>query len=500
MQVTRYFGPPGTGKTTQLLRELDTALAAGVRPDRIAFVSFTRAARREALSRALHAYPGLTRDDFPYIRTLHALCFHALGAHASIVNTGAEGEFSGLAGFPMTPLSAARRAGDELDPFEDVRLAYQRLDSLRRVRRWTVEDALRHTRDARIEDWRFRHYVTAWERFKARRDLLDFTDLLERAMADPTRLPAVDVLIVDEAQDLSPLQWQVVDALAANGVQHLIVAGDDDQGIFAWAGADPLALVRRPVTTSTVLARSWRLPELLVPMAQRIVAPIHGRAHKPFQAERTGGELRHIADTAAAALVGSTPGDVLVLSRTRRGVSRLRSDLMAAGVPFTQTDGMGPIDLYRDAILAWGNATVSGWVSQADRHALVGAMLPRPRRRVGGPEDIRRDDFCRMWGVDPDASWMTALDGIPEADRLYLRRWIVPPHPTTRLSTIHAAKGAEADHVFLDIDPNVADAQDTMAGVDDERRVWYVGATRAKESLTFVGYDHNPYLPTLGHR
>ena len=79
----RYFGPPGTGKTTTLLKQVDKLLAEGVSPNEIGYFAFTRKAAHEARDRATAQF-GLSETDFLYFRTLHSLAFFALGM------TGAE--------------------------------------------------------------------------------------------------------------------------------------------------------------------------------------------------------------------------------------------------------------------------------------------------------------------------------------------------------------------------------------------------------------------------
>ena len=69
----KLLGPPGTGKTTRLMQYLEKELQDGTDPHRLAFLTFTRAARVEALTRT-----GKTDEDFPFLRTIHAICYRQL--------------------------------------------------------------------------------------------------------------------------------------------------------------------------------------------------------------------------------------------------------------------------------------------------------------------------------------------------------------------------------------------------------------------------------------
>ena len=95
MQVSAIYGPPGTGKTTELLRRVKAVRDSGVAPERIAFLSFTRAAASEALSRL-----GIKKSK--NVSTIHALAFRTLGLKQSqVVDPAKLREFSKAVGVPV---------------------------------------------------------------------------------------------------------------------------------------------------------------------------------------------------------------------------------------------------------------------------------------------------------------------------------------------------------------------------------------------------------------
>jgi len=95
MQVEAIYGPPGTGKTTELLRRVKETRDSGVQAERVAFVSFTRAAANEALSRL-----GLRRSD--NVSTIHAMAFRHMGMRQSqVVDPMKLREFSVVMGVPV---------------------------------------------------------------------------------------------------------------------------------------------------------------------------------------------------------------------------------------------------------------------------------------------------------------------------------------------------------------------------------------------------------------
>ena len=78
--------------------------------------------------------------------------------------------------------------------------------------------------------------IATYEHYK-KESFIDFTDMIQRAI-DEVEFPPLEVLILDEAQDFTPLQWSVIYKISEN-VKRIYLAGDDDQGIYKWNGADP---------------------------------------------------------------------------------------------------------------------------------------------------------------------------------------------------------------------------------------------------------------------
>ena len=80
MNITKVFGPPGSGKTTFLLSIVETELANDVHPMKVGYFAFTKKAATEARDRAIQKFPNLNPDtDFPFFRTLHSLAYRCLG-------------------------------------------------------------------------------------------------------------------------------------------------------------------------------------------------------------------------------------------------------------------------------------------------------------------------------------------------------------------------------------------------------------------------------------
>lgn len=215
-------GPPGCGKTTALLDVVEEELARGTPPDRIGFLSFTRQAAGVAVERARARF-GLDKKAMPWARTLHSLAYRVLGLTPGDVLEGARlREFSDYAGVRVTgawDADGARRGLDRGD-----RMMF--LENLARVRCEPLRRAYDRCHDG-LPWHEVERLSLCLEAFKRARGLLDYTDMLARA-EEGGALPRLDVLICDEQQDCSLLQWKLLMKLSSKS-RRWVISGDDDQ-------------------------------------------------------------------------------------------------------------------------------------------------------------------------------------------------------------------------------------------------------------------------------
>lgn len=499
------LGPPGTGKTTRLLNITQEEMQAGTPPDRIAFVSYTRKAAEEAITRAALKF-GLTKEQFPYFRTLHSLAYYMLGSgqHKMMSATHLREAFHKSPGIvirrAMLPDQwSSPTMGEELDHIYN--LARIKCESYREISKsFRPRTGITYSL--------LEYYVNTIESYKRSQGLCDFTDLISDYVTSGD-VPQLDVVIVDEAQDLSRLQWKMVNKLIAKA-KRVYVAGDDDQTIYGCFGADVETFIGLP-GKQEVLQQSWRCPRRIAKQAGRIIKKVSHRRPKEWLPKDEEGSIKIINEE----VIDFKTGQWLIIARNNyllRGVmERLRSRghfFLHNNKPLFNPDR---IQAVRDWIAIRSGKTIpAGRAYTLTQHLSSTYVNRKKTDRLSSrsaDEQITLQQLAEA-GVDYRHDWNRALnwDIAPykydKEIRYYVEQMIVRNTDASdriKVSTIHAAKGGEAENVVILSDvSSVADrSQFERASRDAEHRVFYVGVTRSSQNLFVVPPRTNSYYRGL---
>lgn len=488
MSVKKVFGPPGSGKTTFLLGMVETELAQGVSPARIGYFAFTRKAATEAKDRAIAKFPQLNEaTDFPWFRTLHSLAYRCLGvATKDMMKPENFREFAREAGLDLSIESGEEDFMVKADHpiLNEINIARIRGEDLRTHYNRSKMD---------IEWFHFEYVERAYRQYKQAHDLLDFTDLLERIIEEPSRLPSLEVLIVDEAQDLSRLQWKLVSELAQRA-QRAFLAGDDDQAVYNWAGADVNSFLSFPGDV-IILEQSYRVPAKVHALANSVVHRIKTRQEKTWHPREFEGDVKFYNDFEH---VDISSGEWLIMASTNYMLNDMHSWIKSQGLLFERHGHRSIPEAVMTAVLGWealrkGKELPFAVVQQIYKY--IGTeFVARGHKMLKGVEEegmFTLESLKDKHGLLTDEIWHQVLTKIGEDKRDYLiallrRGTKLSGKVSIKLSTIHGAKGGEADNVLLLTDLSTKFAAEYDRNADDIHRLLYVGITRARQSLHVV--------------
>lgn len=483
------LGPPGTGKTTRLLGLVEEELRAGTLPGKIGYISFTKRAALEAVGRAVEKFK-LERKDFRWFCTIHSLCFQSMGFKTEDVLNGVK-LTRDFAHYAKTTIDSKWSEDGTLVGFQPGDRALH-IENLARI----TMTSLRKTYDGMTDDpgvpWHeLVRVANCLKSFKEQNGYVDFTDMLEQFILTEMTL-GLEVLFVDEAQDLSRLQWTIVKQLA-RGCRRMVIAGDDDQAIYEWAGADVEQFIGMEGDVE-VLGQSWRVPKAVQKVAEKLITKVARRRDKSWKARQDEGRVDR-----SQRLPDLNGDDVLVLARNNFTLAEMEDELKHRGVLYTINTRLSLAQSSRDAIISWEKLRRGNAVPINDARRVYAKMTTRVGVAYGfktlkdfdDDAEVTLKDLQERGGLLTDGPWFEALGELTEAEIGYVKTCLqkgeslVKP-PRVRLHTIHGAKGGEADHVVLMLEVARRSYENQLKKPDEELRVWYVGVTRARQRLTLV--------------
>jgi DNA helicase-2/ATP-dependent DNA helicase PcrA len=511
---------PGTGKTRTLTRRIAYRVEQGLDPTRVLAVTFTNKAAAEMRQR-LADLLGPKRVGGLRVCTFHALGLQILNgwrreqgqAPLAVIGQGQRQELLSQ----LMPRQSTRRVATAA---KEVSLALL-----------TGDDS------ALVQEYR---------ELLDRQELMDLDALIPRAVslldAEPELLQTwrdrASLLCVDEYQDVNRSQYELVRRLCPTGHEgiELCVIGDPDQAIYSFRGADPSFFLRferdYPDAACFTLDQSYRTGCRLLEAAQQVIA------HNPDRTEgrRTwseamgaskvsicrsatpAAEAEHVVHSIERLMGGTTLfsldsgrsdgvadqelsfGDFAVLFRTVAQADALREAFARSGMPFIcpasreATDPLQPvIDLLRDQDLSGGLGDLGEQAGHLPARQglalLVQGLCLQDAAREAALEQAQRlaamlhgvEENIAIWGPQVLALALAAT----ETDRVSDRAEAVS------LLTLHASKGLEFPVVFIvgleeGLLPHLFASEESEQRVAEERRLAYVGMTRAHRLLVLT--------------
>lgn len=526
----RIYGPPGAGKTTNLTRQVRRAVdkyGAGA----VMVTSFSRAAAAELVGRKLPV-------DRDHIGTLHSYCYRALDG-PMIAEANVDDWNRSNPNLRLTPANRNRKLDGE-DVVEDDPTTAKDGDALlQQLNRLRGRLVPAHAWPANI-----RHFHHRWQAYKDCNHLMDFTDLIEVSMHDMAVAPGnPSVIFADEAQDLNPIQLALVRKWGEMA-EYFILAGDDDQTVFWFAGASPDAILDPDIPNDhkIILKQSYRVPRSVHRLSGSLIRQVRRRQDKPYLPRPEDGAVERIG------VGGYKSPEYFILKSATEHIERGQTVMFLAACSYMlspiiavlRKNGIPFHNPYRKSNGFWNPLRLASSGSSANRILSLmtvhldhgGAQRPWTYGELAswtewmqGTSVFKPGAAQRITAARPNTTVSmedlieifepAALDSLMAAYgggyRDLLRWWrgrvrpavhnriqfpadivtmrgprgLLDP-PKVLVGTIHSVKGGEADVVYLFPDLSRAgDAGLNRGGADRDAviRLFYVGMTRARSTL-----------------
>jgi DNA helicase-2/ATP-dependent DNA helicase PcrA len=304
-----------------------------------------------------------------------------------------------------------------------------------------------------------------------------------------------DVLFIDEAQDMPRIQYNMVDKLISNS-KEVYIAGDDDQAIFRWSGADVDKFISLQGTVK-VLDKSYRCPRRVFRLANNIITKIRNRRPKVWQPKEDEGKIYRIPHLRHIDL---SSGNWLILGRTKKIRNEMIEEILLEQGHWygrgehrpVSTTVLGAIDVWKK--LKFGNTVTLTEVKTLYNKIKTKVGIKHGHKTMKVENDKQLFSLQQLkdhHGLLVDGEWWDVLSSLTPFEITYLRRLEkigedITAEPRIRVSTIHQAKGGECENVIVLLDLGKIVYRSYLKNPDDEHRVFYVAVTRAKNNLYIV--------------
>lgn len=500
METTKIYGAPGTGKTTRLLKILEDEIRAGVPPQRIAYITHTVSARLEAIERVKKLLD-VNEEKLQYFKTIHSICFKKINCSTHAV-MGARDymDFGKRVG-----VSFSKGFVSDID-LDGLPVGYSSSDGNMILNAYFFSRAnLVDMLDVQnIWPRKYRpsiilEMIEEYKYYKLEEGKVDFPDMLEKYLKESSPLN-VDVIIVDEAQDLSKLQWEVVTKFSES-CDRLYLAGDDDQTIFSFIGADPDGFLKHPADDVEILPKTYRLKSDIWRFSKRIIEQIKDRQTKKISVKAEGGIVER-----TGVMKIDFEEETMIIARHNNQLREIAKRFDELGIPYK---GIGiDFEKHIEALKIYLDMRAGNKVLYRSA-AKVTDLMGKTSKSKEFREVAKSDPEAMVSLKDADLgikSWIKDLaSGASDVKKNMILQNIISRNgieeldkePKISLTTYHKSKGREANHVVL-----ITDCYDKAWRSDQENsiegiRLAYVGATRAKERLTIVNPTTDKFMRAL---
>ena len=333
--------------------------------------------------------------------------------------------------------------------------------------------------------------------YKDHTGMVEYSDMISK-FVEEDKCPPLHAVFLDEAQDLSPLQWDMFFYIEKRA-QRSYIAGDDDQTIYTFQGADPSIFINLKGTEDPQI-KSRRVPKKIHELAESIFPYMSQRLDKKWEPREAEGEVHTDTDFYE---LDFSKGTWFVLTRTNKMLQPLKDHLYSLNIRFDakQHDLLSEdmLKAYRSWIRLNKGASID--TKEAENlykfFTVKGGQVARgfaSGKTFQSLNSVTLEELRAEHGLLVTGGW--ELLNFPDASKEYIRTILksedLMKDARIKLSTIHGVKGEEAENVvlFTDLERIIYDS--ALKDSDPEHRTFFVGITRAKEKIfiTNQGYEY----------
>ncbi len=528
------MGRPGTGKTFSLINTIQDNMNQGISPSNICFCTFSKSAADEAKNRTISKF-NLDKKDLPFFGTIHALCFRRFCLDKKVIRSKNKDYFFKTQGVEyqgnngdddlLTNENFSKEDGNLILEFYDK----IRVNFCKNIFEFSKEDLRKVFYKIPIDEENYEKLfvnsfdlhsiLISYEEYKLQNEFVDFIDMLLIAYKSDYIIPT-EVLIVDEFQDLSPLQCEIYRQWS-KGKKEIYIAGDDDQTIYKFICANSEFLLNEIDSldfekgdTKKILSKTYRMYSNINDYCDKYISKhIKGRREpKISDCFKEGGEIEEdYIDGDLDKVLDYIRKDkfTYILFRTNYYKrSFIEEVLVPRGIIYYEMKGQS----------IWNQRTINlfnGVYNLINKNSLnynevkyliesipfkLGLLkrgLKSHFKDLTPREDYNLSDLINL-GFDMKIfslldyeklfNILKLNDNIKQSFYETQKKIITLPI-RLKLGTIHSSKGKEADDViiFKDVPTKVSNSANKSSNSwDDEIRVFYVGQSRAKERLVIL--------------
>jgi len=563
MRTFKVLGGPGCGKTTEILKRLGQKFREGLKPSQVLLVGFAKATVENLQERAIEEL-NFTDEQAESIQTIHKYCLDRLPIK-NVFTSEYKTDFKNKLKIDE---SNWRFIDGELSMNEEDCVGWSEVEDKKLGTIFSLIGLARHSMNHTTEEiinfynesneykyskikqadikWAHRNLTN----YKNQNFLIDFEDMLYKALDDKVKFGEYKMVMVDEVQDLTDLEWSVIKKIAKN-TEELHLVGDDDQAIYGWKGAKVTTFQKWPCREEdiTILDKTYRLPHNIHHfVTTELIPEIKNRMGNKYKVvKKDSGKIyttENLSDLRRR--VGETTS-IIFCARTRMGCRDYVNFLKSEGITWQQkfsgkAKNVGFVGSINSddaqSINNWHILKTGGSISGKDVIKLYGrlkdGLIKKGKKTFLTNKDTCPDEFSNKDKkfsyeelknkyyllADINEPWHECLtfetkrkkskdrpNALFEDDEDYTEYvktcWEKDRNLKSNIlvSTIHAIKGMERDVVVLSWDwgklalnafRNGTDEQE-----DEEVRNCYVGATRAKKVLIIYQPPKSKIFPLL---